>query len=243
MHAAINDLYTTFVDYEIGDDFVGCRCCVNDAESVKLAATPVRELSYNDLQRYSRKAISTWGGVEHFKHFLPRLLELSIEHRDDFLDLAVVFGKLKDAKLEEWPQNEQDSVNRFFDAYWQYQLAEPIGDYQEEQIDTVLCAISNAVTSVAHFLTTWTATRSENAKRHLASFILANDESLIIRAKLSNTFWDRAALPHEEVVCWLQSDAMVDYFDGPNDPVLASEFPFAWSQLTAIRAALISHQE
>jgi len=170
MHDAIDNLYATFNHCRIGDDFTGCDCCVGPEHSTRLAAPPLRELTYEELERYSRKAISTWGNVRHFKHFLPRLLELSIEHRDDFLDLAVVFGKLKYAQFDSWPHRERDAVNRFFDEYWLYQLCDPVVGAFEDSIDTVLCSISNALLSVQRFLDVWIATRTDNAKRHLAAY-------------------------------------------------------------------------
>jgi hypothetical protein len=105
-------------------------------------------LTYDELERYSRKAMSTWGNVRHFKHFLPRLLELSIDHRDDFCDLAVVFGKLKYAHFDSWPQRERDAVNRLLDEYWEHQLDDPIVGAFEDSIDTVLCSLANALSSV-----------------------------------------------------------------------------------------------
>lgn len=238
MHDAIDNLYSTFAHYRIGDDFTGCDCCVGPEHSARLAAPPLCELTYDDLERYSRKAISTWGNVRHFKHFLPRLLELTIEHRDDFLDLAVVFGKLKYAHFDSWPQRERDAVNRFFDEYWEYQLNHPIIGAFENSIDTVLCSISNALSSVQRFLDSWIATRTDNAKRHLATFILNNDNTLLKKGRLSNAFWETTGQPHAEVINWLQSDAVSGYFDGSDDSVLVDDFSSTWPQLMAIRAAL-----
>lgn len=197
-------------------------------------------MTYEDLERYSRKAISTWGNARHFKHFLPRLLEFSIEHRDDFLDLAVVFGKLKYAQFDSWPQRERDAVNRFFDEYWDYQLDDPIVGAFEDSIDTVLCSISYALSSVQRFLEAWILTRTDNAKRQLAAFILNNDYTLLKKGRLSSAFWDTMGHPHAEVVNWLQSDAVYRFFDGPEDPVLVDDFAYAWPQLMAIRSALTS---
>ena len=240
MHDAIDNFYATFAHCRIGDDFTGCDCCVGPEHSAKLAAPPLRELTYEDLERYSRKAISTWGNVRHFKHFLPRLLELSIEHRDDFLDLAVVFGKLKYAQFDSWPQRERDAVNRFFDEYWDYQLDDSIVGAFEDSIDTILCSISNALSSVQRFLDAWILTRTDNARRHLAAFILNNDDTLLKKGRLSNAFWDTTGHPHAEVVNWLQSDAVYRFFNGPDDPVLVDDFAYAWPQLMAIRSALTS---
>lgn len=242
MDVAIDNLYATFAHYRIGDDFTGCDCCVGAEHCARLAAPPLRQLTYDDLERYSRKAMSTWGNVRHFKHFLPRLLELTIEHRDDFLDLAVVFGKLKYGQFDSWPKREQDAVNRFFDKYWEYQLAAPVAGAFEDAIDTVLCAIANALSSVQRFLDVWIATRTENAKRHLAAFILNNDGTLLKKGRLSNAFWDTTGQPHTEVVRWLQSDAVLEYFEGAHDPEFADDFSYAWPQLIAIRAALAESQ-
>ncbi|TWU15452.1 hypothetical protein [Allorhodopirellula heiligendammensis] len=238
MHAAIENLYATFAHCRIGDDFTGCDCCVGPEHSEKLAAPPLRELTYEDLERYSRKAMSTWGNVRHFKHFLPRLLELSIEHRDDFLDLAVVFGKLKYAQFDSWPQRERDSVDRFFCEYWEYQLDEPIVGAFEDSVDTVLCSLASALSSVQRFLDAWIVKRTDNATRHLAAFILNNSDTLLTKGCLSNAFWDTSGQPHAEVINWLQSDAVYRFADGPDDPVLVDDFAYAWSQLVAIRSAL-----
>ena len=238
MNRAIDNLYATFAHCRIGDDFAGCDCCVGADHSVRLAARPLRELSYEDLERYSRKAISTWGNVWHFKHFLPRLLELTIEHRDDFFDLAIVFGKLRYAQFDSWPQRERDAINRFFEEYWEYQLADPIIGAAEDSIDTVLCSLSNALSTVQRFLDKWIATRTDNSKRKLAAFILNNGDTLLKNRRLSNPFWDTLGHPHSEVVCWLQSDAVFGYFDGANDPILIEDFTYAWPQLMAIRSGL-----
>ena len=242
MDDAINNLYSTFAHYRMGDDFTGCDCCVGPEHSARLAGPSLRELTYDDLERYSSKAMSTWGNVRHFKHFLPRLLELTIEHRDDFLDLAVVFGKLKHAQIDSWPQPERDAVNRFFAEYWDYQLADPIVSAFEDSIDTVLCAISNALPSVQRFLDAWIATRTGNAKRHLAAFILNNDDTLLKKGRLSNAFWDASGQPHSEVVIWLQSDAVHGYLDGTGDTILVDDFSYAWPQLMAIRTSLAGAQ-
>lgn len=238
MQDAIDHLYATFAHYPVGKDFTGCDCCVGPEHSARLAAPPLRELSYDDLERYSRKAISTWGSVRHFKHFLPRLLELSIEHRDDFLDLAVVFGKLKYAQMDTWPPHEQLAVQRFFDAYWEYQLNEHVRGAYADAIDTVLCAIANASVSVQRWLDAWIAMPTHNARRHLATFILVNDDALLIKGQLANAFWDTTAQPHAEVVNWLQSDGVYEWFQQEKETSLVDEFADAWPQFMAVRAGL-----
>lgn len=235
LNNAVEKLYSTFSPYRIGDDFVGCDCCVSPERSAKLAAKPLRSLTYEDLEHYATKAMSTWGDVRHFKHFLPKLLELTIEHRDEFLDLAVVFGKLAYAHWHSWPPQETRAVDRFLHTYWEYQLNLDIDSPHNDAIDTVLCAEASALESVAPLLADWLAEDSISAKKHLATFVLGNDDSLLRKHKLSNAFWDYGARPHGEVIHWLRAEEVLAYLGNAQLP---EEFEPAKYQLEAVRSAL-----
>lgn len=237
LKSAVERLYATFSPYRVGDDFVGCDCCVSPKESAKLAAGSLRLLTYDDLEHYSRSAMSTWGNVRHFKHFLPRLLELTIEHRDEFLDLAVVFGKLAYAKWYSWPTGEFDATDEFLRAYWEYQLAQDFANPHDDAIDTVLCAEARAHESVQSLLDSWLRTESNIRRKHLAAFVLANDEYLLKKHRLSNSFWDYGSKAHSEVIAWLKSPEVSDYL---NRQELSEGFKVAYYQLEAVRAALES---
>lgn len=238
MKDAIENLYTTFAHYRLGDDFVGCDCCVDSDCSTRLAETSLRDLTFDDLGKYAMKAMTTWGEVRHFKYFLPRLLELTIAHRDDFLDLPPVFGKLDYAQWHSWPERECTAVNRFFNDYWRLQLAQPIlGDF-EDSVDTVLCALANACASVQEFLDTWLDTNTDDARRHLAAFIQNNGALLLKKERLSNPFWNTNGTPHQEIVDWLRSRAVLEYLENRKGAVLVEPFDYAWPQLLTIRSSL-----
>jgi hypothetical protein len=91
---SIENLYSVFSKYEIRSFIEGCPCCVSDRDKEKIHSKELRELEEEDLSRYAFKAMTTWGNVDDFKHFLPRILELCIDH-----DLGIhpfgIFGKLK----------------------------------------------------------------------------------------------------------------------------------------------------
>lgn len=235
LNKAVESLYTTFSPYRIGDDFVGCDCCVSPERSAKLAAKPLRSLAYEDLEHYATKAMSTWGDVRHFKQFLPKLLELTIEHRDEFLDLAVVFGKLAYAQWNSWPPQETRAVDRFLHIYWKYQLNLDIDSPHNDAIDTVLCAEASALESVEPLLAYWLAEDAVSAKKHLAAFVLGNDDSLLRKHRLSNAFWNYEAIPHGEVLLWLRTAEVSAYLGNAQLP---EEFEPAKHQLEAVRSAL-----
>lgn len=238
MNEVIENLYTTFASYKLGDDFVGCDDLIGVKMSLALEAPALRDLTIRKLEPYSRKAMTTWGTVHHFKFFLPRILELTINHRDEFLDLSIVFGKLAYAQLQGWPRNEREAVYSYFDAYWKRQLNCPIVSAYDDSVDSVLCALSNGLFSVESFLATWIATDTDNARKHLAAFILTNDDSLIVNGRLSNPFWERNGLAHAGVLRWLQSDMTLDYITHDHNTALVGEFAYAQPQMIAIRSSL-----
>ena len=231
---AVEALYAQFLPYRLGDDFVGCDCCVSPSRSAALAAKPLRSLTYDDLATYAFKAMSTWGDERHFKHFLPRIFELTVEHRDEFVDLAVVFGKLSYADWRSWPRREVDAVASFLKAYWEYQLGLDVNDPHDNAIDTVLCAEANAFDSVQPLLDVWLATDLLSARKHLAAFVLLNGDDLILKRRLWNSFWSRDSNPCREVISWLQSDKPSSYLRGMK---LTGDFGLAACLLDAIRAA------
>jgi hypothetical protein len=234
-------MYDTFKSYRLGNDFAGCDCCVTEEDSAKLHG-PISRLSLEDLERYSRKALYTWGTVHHFKHFLPRLFELTIDHWDQFMDLAVVFGKLATSDFTSWPKREQQSVNEFLDYSWEYHLNTPIHGSFEDRADSVLCAIGRGLPTIQRFLDRWLEMDGSNPRKHLAAFILGNDSQLLKKGQLSNAFWIPTAKGHIEVLAWLQTDDVAAYLGGPNNPVLDGDFVYAWPQLMAIRSALKEFQ-
>ncbi|MEM8677684.1 MAG: hypothetical protein AAGF83_28070, partial [Cyanobacteria bacterium P01_G01_bin.67] len=74
---AIADLYEVFEPYHLNSHIVGCPCCVTDDDQKSIRSKILRQLTAEDLNHYAFNAIFTWGEIDDFKHFLPRLLELT----------------------------------------------------------------------------------------------------------------------------------------------------------------------
>ena len=62
-----------------------------------LHSKQLRELEDEDLARYAFKAMTTWGDVNDYKHYLPRIFELSAK-RELLVDTFVTLGKLEYGK-------------------------------------------------------------------------------------------------------------------------------------------------
>ncbi|WP_299434276.1 hypothetical protein [uncultured Aquimarina sp.] len=118
----IDQLYTVFGKYSIEvaklRDY-SCPCCVTDNEIKVITKKPIKELSAEDLGHFIRSAISTFGSIEDYKHFLPRILELmTLESSSDIIDDFTCFEKLNYAEWETWPENEIQIIENFFTELW-----------------------------------------------------------------------------------------------------------------------------
>lgn len=85
---SIKELYETFEIYHSGPKMKGSPL-YHDLEKWNddLFSKPLNELNQDDLSRYTGKAMTTWGNANDYKHFLPRIFELTAELRTTLRDL------------------------------------------------------------------------------------------------------------------------------------------------------------
>ena len=118
---ATENLYKTFSKYPFKSTIEGCPCCVSDSDKSTLHSKPLRELEDEDLSRYAFKAMTTWGDVNDYKHYLPRIFELTAK-RKLIVDTFVTLGKLDYANWKQWETGEQKTINQFLNAWWKYDV-------------------------------------------------------------------------------------------------------------------------
>ncbi|UZR99627.1 hypothetical protein [Chondrinema litorale] len=121
LNAAIEVLYQTFSEYPRNPNIVGCPCCVSDMDKSLLHTSKLRDLVDEDISKYAFKAITTWGDVDDFKHYLPRIFELTAK-QELAVNTFVVLGKLKIADWRNWDKSEQKAINEFLIAWWIYDI-------------------------------------------------------------------------------------------------------------------------
>ncbi len=197
---AVESLYDVFACYPLAQYVEGCPCCVSADDEEKLHRQPLRNLTADELSRYAFKAMTTWGAVEDFKHFLPRLFELvtAEESITDEIDVEVLFGKLTYAKWQQWSLQEQKAIQDYLDALWRYLLSCPP---ESITIDSFICAYGQAVDDLAPYLDTWANTRTVFALRHYFAFLDWN-AGYLQRGKLGNDFWPDHKNQMRQMVDW-----------------------------------------
>lgn len=203
---AIRELYRVFAPYRISSHPTGCPCCVRAGDAAVLFSRPLERLTADDLWRFSRKVLTTWGDDRDLKHFLPRMLELLVEDFGTPCDIGVVLGKLRLAEWPTWPAVERAAVDGFIQAVWVLCLRD------ERAVCSVaewLCAFGCAGCGMEPFLSEWENCRWGPGYSGLRDFIDSETRPLIRHRSLGNGFWGDAPEARSVVAGWLLSPATV----------------------------------
>lgn len=162
---ALERLYAVFMRYPLDPKMEACAHCVSAAEVARLSSVPLRQLSADDLQRYSFKAITTWGTVLDFKHFLPRLIELCAQG-DIVHGVDSTRNNLLHADWETWPQDERVAIIEFLRAAWPMQTRRYYDD-AEKWHETLVALGEDGFP----FLRSWLQSADADAQREFAHWI------------------------------------------------------------------------
>ena len=132
LNSAIEHLYTTFGKYPLIDLYY-CDCgCTDEADVKKLSSKPLRELTEDDLAYYQGSAMYTIGGLEHYKHFLPRICELtSLDRVCCMINLDEIHMKLAYANWTKWDVQEVQAIKDFVLWDWVDRVNHEKGEINE----------------------------------------------------------------------------------------------------------------
>lgn len=166
----IETLYREFARYEVAHPLQACPCCVHTADHRRLR-TPLRKIREEQIARYAGKALTTWGTLDDYKHFLPRILELVPTHEAlGFLGLQgwLVAGKLTYGRWRTWPDNEQTAVRTYFEALFDDFLD---GEYHVSE-NEVVDMLRRLEEDIVVWFGRWDPMRSPETAERLATAIL-----------------------------------------------------------------------
>jgi hypothetical protein len=166
LKTVIENLYDAFSQYTtLGIHHCDCGC-IDEEDVKKLHSKPLRQLEVDDLSSYHGSALYTWGDLEHYKHFLPRVFELyALKRNYALIGLYEIGTKLEFAMWTEWPPNEVCAVKDFVLADW----IEFANDSTSEISDSDLGNYSRFF-DVEELLKMWKITQSEKALKNFVLF-------------------------------------------------------------------------
>ena len=184
----------------------------------EILSKPLRELDENDLRRFTGKARTTWGSANDYKHFLPRIFELTAELRTPY-EIWIAFNKLTLAGWQNWTENEQYVVQEFMLALWESILNDN-SEKAEWEFKDYFSSIAHFYPNFTKLLDIWTESDSKAGIKHLAEFIVSEQTTLFDRKKISG-FYDQKENA-EEFINWVLSDKIQNkveqkYFEFENE--------------------------
>jgi len=201
--AAIDDLYAVFACYR--------RPSVMDASPVHdavammrdLISAPLRALPAEALGAYAGSALTTAGSEGDYRHFLPRIIELSLTPQGWMgFDPEVIAGRLIYGHWLKWADDAQAAILRAFTAAWIETRGQDV-----DSVDSTshLCALAILGQDVAVLLNTWSSPASAAEVGQMARHIMT-------AANLKReVYWKQAgAINRRALWDWARSPAVRD---------------------------------
>lgn len=188
----LSRLYQVFSRYRRPTSLRGCPCCTDEETSRALIRGSLRDLSASALSHYAFKALTTWGTLDDYRYFLPRILELTSTGELD-CDTEVTLGKLGYADWSLWPDDEQQAVRSFVSALW----CETIRSGKAWQADAILCGIARSMSDISSFLAL------ADSVDPFFRDIYRHKHSRADKRKLTNSFWQHSLPSYEQALTWV----------------------------------------
>lgn len=197
----IETLYRVFARYEVPLEIHAAQGREPEALRRQLTAAPLCELDLEALGAYSGWAMTTVDGSEMYRHFLPRILELALEHGPHMgLAPSVIAHKLEYGEWKTWPQGEHDAVAHFFQIAWEHTL-------EDEHVDPDwFLGIARAGLNVDRALECWQHNNSRGALLKCARVIGLSIGRIDGEVVIAGTYWDDVPIElRRKITDWLLS--------------------------------------
>lgn len=172
---SIEKIYHVFSRYPVRSSIDGCPCCVSTSDKETIHSKQLRQLQEEDISKYTSKAMTTWGDVEDFKHYLPRIFELA-STTEFIVDTFIVLGKLDYGKWIEWELDEIESINDFLLAWWTNSTKHK--SYFDREL---LIEISKKIGDISTLLDKWVLNFEDNSFTNFIEFVYEDINNIMLK--------------------------------------------------------------
>ncbi|AOW20472.1 hypothetical protein LPB138_07200 [Urechidicola croceus] len=170
-NSKLENLYKVFKPYYISGNLRerSCECCVTNEEIKLLLSKQLKDLSEDDIGHFMRSAITTFGEISDYKHFLPRILELLSFQNSTIIDDFLTFEKLNYGEWETWNEDEIVVVKEYLESLWYIVINNEKSTYY--QIENVLEIIAKYI-GMKKALKIWEGSTADKSVEYIVDFVL-----------------------------------------------------------------------
>jgi hypothetical protein len=189
LQSAIDDCYEAFAVFPLPAK-IDASPLHNAGEILAtLSSAPLRKLTGEQVGPYASSAMTTVGDDRDYRHFIPRIFELSVTD-PAWLggEPPVMANKLIRASWRSWPTQQRDAVLHFFRAAFDAVLS--MHPHQGQSADLWFCGLVKLGESASLTFELWRSNHSANAALHLASFVIDEAKHLQRHEEVRGPFWD-----------------------------------------------------
>ena len=197
----IEKLYDTFKKYLGNPNMEGTSENLDKNNKI-LFSKPLIELTEDDLSYFTGSSMTTWGESNDYKHFLPRIFELTAELKTPY-EIWIAFDKLTLAEWTNWAENEQNVIHEFMISLWESILNDN-SEKAEWNFKDYFSAIANFYPNFTNLLNIWNESESKASIKHLSEFIVDEQTTLFGRKKISGFHNKKENV--NEFIFWILSD-------------------------------------
>ncbi|MDO5981745.1 hypothetical protein [Flavivirga spongiicola] len=201
----ISELYEIFGKYLANPNMEGTSADLNKNNEL-LFSKPLTELTQDDLSHFAGSSMTTWGNSNDYKHFLPRILDLTAEIKTPY-EIWIVFDKLNYAGWNNWPQIEQDVIYEFMIALWESIINEE-SEISEWDFRDYFSTIAHFYPNFSDLLNIWSESESNASIKHLSELLVEEQTAIFDRRKISG-FNDKTENA-KEFISWILSDKILN---------------------------------
>lgn len=194
---AMEQVYRTFAKYPARAKMEGCPCCVSNANRASLHSKHLRDLEAEDLSFFVFKAMTTFGNLEDFKHYLPRILELTVERQ---LAASTVIHKLEYGNWENWKEEEKQAIRTFVEVWWR----DEINDYTYFDPE-ILKALKIILKNLEQMLSSWSI---EPGTQGLQNYLELTEYHYYDLKNRNFTFKDFSTGELEILISWIEEHSV-----------------------------------
>lgn len=145
----------------------------------------------------------TWGSLDDYKHFLPRIFELIAACESPYEEW-ILFEKLNKADWQTWSNEEVTALSFYFLSLWEKLLTT---EYREAYFSDYFAAISNVYPNFSQLLKVWEANFFSCGTTNLIRYVSENCDFLVNKQKLPG--WKPSRKYGEEFCKWINSENII----------------------------------